>query len=222
MVIDEQIAAAQEAANVRQIAVAHQSVANLYRLLSRLWLREIDDALADDLNSDPIRSAFLDAGGTLPSTDPSALQTLAHDYCQIFIGPRDHLPPVQSVWVKGSFQGAPADSMHAYLDILGLDVNESILDHLGNELRAMARIVESIAAEADATNRRTLERMAARFFCDHLAWCRPLTEQVTLKAKSEFYQSLGRVTGEFLAGESEHWSGHGERAVDPIQLRPST
>lgn len=182
-----------------------QAAAGIYRLLSRLWLNEIDQAFAAELNSDPLRSAFLNAGGDLPPTDAAGVETLAHDYCQLFIGPRDHLPPVQSVWREGTFQGSPADSMQDYLDILKQDPADSIVDHLGIELQTMSVILDSLATEENQDNRQTLNRMATVFFREHLAWCRQLVEQVEAKANTDFYKSVARLTADFLAGESEFW-----------------
>ena len=180
--------------------------AGTYRLLSRLWLREVDQELATLLNAEPLRSAYLDVGGTLPPTTDVPLEFLAQDYCQLFVGPRNHLPPVQSVWSTGTFQSEAADSMQTYLQILLGDANEHpIVDHLGVQLSVMAMLLEYVGAAPNQHDLRTIETIAARFFAEHLTWPSRLIQHARDQAASDFYESLMRVTAEFLSQESAYW-----------------
>ena len=87
----------------------------IYSLLARLWLREVDQQLAEQLNAPPLRDLFVEAGGVLPSgIGGGALEQLAADYCQLLVGPKNHLPPYQSVWQSGQFCGTPTESMARY------------------------------------------------------------------------------------------------------------
>src|SRR6056297_3258487 len=98
------------------------AAAGLYRLLARLWLREVDEPLLRSLTGSPLREPFLRAGGELPETvSPEVLQALSVDYCRLFLGPTDHLPPVQSVWQQGQFQGQAVRSMAGWIELTGYD-----------------------------------------------------------------------------------------------------
>ncbi|MCA9212713.1 MAG: hypothetical protein KDB27_06605, partial [Planctomycetales bacterium] len=67
-----------------------------YDFLGRLWVTEIDRELFNKFvqNSD-LRSAFTDAGGDLSEIQAGTVDVdeLAEDYCQLFLGPTNHLPP---------------------------------------------------------------------------------------------------------------------------------
>ena len=93
--------------------------AAVYRLLARLWRREIDAATLEQLLAGSVRKAYLAAGGSLPEVaDQATCDALAGDYCQLFLGPAGHLPPYQSVWSDGQFHGAAAQSLRGYLSLL--------------------------------------------------------------------------------------------------------
>lgn len=181
------------------------ATANTYRLLSRLWLREVDQELTTLLNAEPLRSAYLDVGGTLPPTRNAPLDFLAQDFCQLFIGPQNHLPPVQSVWTSGTFQSDTADSMRIYLQILRDGNEHSIVDHLGVQLYVMATVLEHAATAEQDEVRQTIASIATRFFAEHLAWPSGLIKCARDQAKSDFYESLMRVTADFLSQESTYW-----------------
>ena len=85
----------------QQLKVIEESAARsgLYRLLGRLWLREMDQDALRELGRPPLCDSFVNAGGVLPTNDDlEMIEQLAVDYCQLFVGPAGHLPPVQSVW----------------------------------------------------------------------------------------------------------------------------
>ncbi len=185
------------------------AVATTYRLIARLWLKEIDPALARELSSDPLRMAYVGVGGTPPPTDGPSLETLAEDYCHLFVGPCDHLPPIQSVWQSGTLQGAAADAMQSYLRLIEWTPREAIVDHIGVQLNVMSILVDQFLIEpdrprpaADDEHVREFSKLTARFFQDHVAWSESLAVRVQSKAKSEFYRSVGRVTEQFLISES--------------------
>ena len=180
------------------------AVAGTYRLLSRLWLREVDQELAHTLNAEPLRSAYLGVGGALPPTKPAPLECLAQDFCQLFLGPSNHLPAVQSVWCAGIFQSKAVDSMQSFLQILRLENRHPIVDHLGFQLYVMSVAVQYVATARPGANLETTE-VAGAFFTNHLSWPSQLIESAHDQAKSGFYASVMDVTANFLCQESEHW-----------------
>ena len=85
-----------------------------FRFLARIWVREIDETLLDELAQPEIKTAFEQAGGFVPEKDEKAIERLAIDYCQLLIGPQDPISPVQSVWAENQYEGQPAASISEY------------------------------------------------------------------------------------------------------------
>ncbi len=175
-----------------------------YRLLARLWLREVDRELLQRLCSPPLCDAFVEAGGILPAdVDDATIEQLAVDYCQLFIGPANHLPPFQSVWQTGQFQGATAASMKTFVDVVGYNTvalpSGTMLDHLGVQLDVMGHILGQIATwqpEREGLNH-VLE-LADSYFDMHLTWPAKLLEIAAPRATTQFYRSTIMLTGALL------------------------
>ncbi len=181
------------------------SRAAVYRLLGRLWRRELDLTMLTELTEGPLRDAFVQAGGILPtSVDAATIDELAFDYCQVFLGPSSHLPPYQSVWTEGQFQGAAIASLTQYVELLptNLWASESMLDHLGIELEVMAHLLEHTATTIDSPGALSLSReVIATFFRDHLCWTETLCKAAAERAQTEFYRAVMAMTSVFLADE---------------------
>jgi TorA maturation chaperone TorD len=191
----------------------------VYRLLARLWLREVDEALWSALRQPPLSEFFTQAGGLPPEAE---VDELAIDFCQLFLGPTGHLPPYQSVWERGQFQSPATSSMHAFADLIGYEFGSqphaAMPDHLGVQLDVMASILEVVAdafAAEDATdcdraaagNRiDTATEVATTFFQRHLAWPEPLFLAAEPRATTGFYRSVIALTREFLHHEQRAWT----------------
>lgn len=177
----------------------------MYRLLARLWLSEVDHPLMQSLSQPPLRDSFSAAGGVLPAgDDESHLEQLAIDYCQLFIGPKNHLPPFQSVWQTGQLQAASTASMQNFVDVVGYDStglpSGMMLDHLGVQLDVMGHLLEQIAARrCDPTNE---VMQLARAYCNgHLRWPAALLNAAEQHATTGFYCSVIGLTREFLESD---------------------
>lgn len=80
------------------------------------------------------------------------VEQLAIDYCQLFIGPADHLPPFQSVWQSGQFHGSTTASMREFVDPVGYEATAGImLDHPGVQLGIMGHVLGQVPSwQSDA------------------------------------------------------------------------
>ena len=181
------------------------SLAGTYRLLARLWIREVDDQLLAILLVPPLCDVFTAAGGTLPvNVAPSTLEELAVDYCQLFLGPANHLPPFQSVWQHGQFQSESAKSMQHYVSVAGYETGSLMVDHLGVQLDVMGRFLdfglESVQHSDDVFD------LASTYFAEHLTWVAPLLEAAINRAETDFYRSTIHMTRDFLSSEKTFWA----------------
>ena len=180
----------------------------MYSLLARFWLREVESELLRELNTLPLRDAFMEAGGVLPSgNDEATMEQLAIDYCRLFVGPIDHLPPFQSVWKSGQFHGAPIESMKHFIDVVGYDVRKlprgMMLDHLGLQFAVMGHILCQVATwptEREGLN--TVLELSDSFFATHLQWPIDLLDAAASRATTEFYRSAIVLSRDFLNSEA--------------------
>ena len=176
--------------------------AAVYALLSRLWAAEVDNALLAALESGDLRLAYESAGGRLAVGE--SLEDLQQDYCRLFIGPQGHMPPVQSVWQEGRFQGDAADSLRQYLDILGITVFEADPrppDHAANILDMFSRVLTSVTESPELQAEPDLGELMASFFEAHVGWIADLAEAAEKRAATSFYQGVMSVTRGFLTAE---------------------
>lgn len=169
--------------------VLENEVAGALRTMASIFQREVDAPLlmalrarrsevASILGSDPLAGLDLaDAAG--------ALESLAVEYCRLFIGPRGHTPPVESVVRgEGRFWGASTESVARVYRTHGLTLSPRagiLPDHVSAELDCLATLEESdqhkpakVFAQAHLLewlprlNQRVSERASLRFYP---AWC---------------------------------------------------
>ena len=186
------------------VAAEHSTaIAGTYRLLARLWLREVDTPFLDSLMQAPLSNAFTAAGGSLPEdASASTLEELSVDYCRLFLGPARHFPPFQSVWERGQFQGEAVQSMNQYLSIANYET-ELMPDHLGVQLDVMAEILEALTP--DAQNPNAIVDLARCYFGTHLPWTDPLFDSAIEQTTTDFYRSVIEMTRDFLKSEHAVW-----------------
>lgn len=173
----------------------------VYRLLGLLWRQEVSKALLAELGSNEMREAFESVGGSVPDSNESAVSELAIDYCQLFVGPKQHLPPYQSVWQSGQLCGDATASMMQFMELCHYDASHladgQFVDHLGVQLDVMAHLIEQ-ATECPAEQKESVLELVATYAANHLRWAKTLLEQATAKANTGFYRSLAEMTQSFL------------------------
>lgn len=181
----------------------YQSISDLYSLLARLWINEVDKDLLLSIQDSPLAETL-----QIPNdfaADTVAIDQLAVEYCELFIGPREHLPPYQSVWQEGQLQSHITDSVRSFADAIGQRElpNDAMPDHLGVQLWIMSKITALLSTNTDSKNE--LPNVAAEFFARHLTWPARLLNAAQSKATSGFYQAITKLTADLLESEKEHW-----------------
>ena len=165
--------------------------AAIYRLLSAMWL---EPPSANDLQQFAQVSDQSPAWAALREAAVGAnVDDLAVQFTQLFVGPKNHLPPFQSVWLERQLDGESAASTRRYGEVLGI---EKASDHLGSQLLMMATILE-----AETDDAATQSELAMCFFRDHLSWPEVLLDAVVQRGDA-FYQSVARLTADFLKSEA--------------------
>ena len=178
--------------------------AGVYQLLARLWAEEPGNLLGQ-LRSEPLSSAWEHLGGFVPDDDSDGTHSsLDEDYCRLFIGPKEHLPPIQSVWVSGELDTGVTASLREFDTVVGFEVPWDfaiIPDHLGNEFWAMSQILRKSDRLA-ADERAVADDLTRQFFRGHLNWTDRFLEAVIEREGDRFYGTVASVTQRFLRDEA--------------------
>ena len=183
--------------NISNEAVAR---AGLYELYARLLLNEVDLEMLSLFHRPEWGSCFRELGINIPPGNAMSVETLAVDYCNIFIGPKDFCPPYQSVWEDGHLQSEVVASMNDYLEVVSPVTTQNIKDHAGLQLEMMSQILryESRPDTAPST-------LSVAFFHDHIGWTERMFSLGIELAKTEFYGDFLSSAEVFIASEKSRF-----------------
>lgn len=176
------------------------SVAAVYSLLARFWVQEVDGPLLTGMSEEPLVSAMSELNLLLPD---ESLEQLATEYCALFIGPKNALLPIQSVWQKTQLGGQSASSVAKFAELIGYEMPAPALwDHLGVQLGLMSQFVMATEpCEAKGKEGDVASEVATAFFERHLNWPAPLLLATSQRSRLPFYRSLAEITQQFLKVE---------------------
>ena len=183
--------------NVQLSAESCLQLASVYDLLSTFWSKELSISQLQKLCEPELRNAVEKLGGVVPdkATD-DVVEALAVEYCRLFIGPKNHLPPVESVWAGGQFQTSTVASVQRFYEMLsGFRPRVNIADHLGAQLEFMGQLFQQAGMQENSD---AYTDVAQQFFNKHLTWTEPFLDRVIESAELDFYRGLANVTKLFL------------------------
>ena len=170
------------------------------RLVAGFWLNEVDRNSLKLLQNPQVQPAWAELGGSVPGEDAASeevIDQLAADYCQLLIGPKQHLPPVQSVWSDHTFQSTAASSTSRFYDLyVDYTPPGTIVDHVGCQLHFAAFLLDQASLGDDHAEAAT--QVLAQFQREHLEWVPKLLDRVVQKADTDFYRGLAVVTGKLI------------------------
>ncbi len=204
----------------KQKALEASGRANIYSLLARFYLKEVDTELIEALKDERVRSVLKGLGADVEALsegtgDRSLIDTLSEEYAALFIVPGS-LSPYESVWVRGLLAQGPEEEVRLFYRRLGLDVSGDsfkglLADHIGIELDFMGRLAEreseawDMGDEKEALELRSLE---AEFFNGHIGrWAFRLIDRLIKNARHPLYREIFGATKNFLEMEREEFSG---------------
>lgn len=164
-----------------------------YELLGSLWASP---------DAKLLHSMTINAGGLPESWNELVVNSkgvdqelLDTEFTRLFIGPKNHLPPFQSVWQERQLEGEAAASMRRYADVANSDLTT---DDLSTQLLLMSRLL----FESTQTAAPELAEFTASYFHAHLTWPEDFLRAAANRAELAFFRSLSELTREFLADET--------------------
>lgn len=157
-------------------------------LLGRLWLQEVDLSSLEAIRTEPFRDTYEELGGFVPSdTSESTIETLAVEYCELLIGPKGHISPVESVWAEEQLQSQTASSMHRFFELVpSFELQSSFPDHIGVQLEFASQLLR--------VDDESAHEILNHFVATHFSWMPKFLSKVTEQTNSEFYRGLANLT----------------------------
>lgn len=190
------------------------SIKTINLFLARLFLREVDLDLLNQLRSDEVAPVLKSVGVDFfeeSRSDDELLEALSVEYTSLFIAPGS-MPPYQSVAEKGRFLAEASDHVELFYQKCGYDYRKEFPnlfpDHIGIELSFIASLLaEEIKAikENNSQRARDLESSRKEFFEKHLgSWYSSYFDQLQSGIQHPFYQSVVKFAQAFLDEEAEN------------------
>jgi TorA maturation chaperone TorD len=161
---------------------ANRDLAAAARLFGRLLVKELDAETLTELRAPDIAAALTSLGIELPSDEE--LSELGNRYFNLFLHPTGSLPPVQSVWRDGQYDGNHAVGIRKIAEAANREIatgaRSAAPDHLGCILLLWAEL---------QTERPELAELLTTH---HLAWAELALQHATLD--EGFYGAVSRAT----------------------------
>lgn len=215
--------------SLEEFAALNERRARSYDLLARLYAKEVDRALLDELHATrfPASTGSLEAdegmrlmAGYLSNVWEGTLQELAVDYVRCFIGSGmdafSAAYPFESVYTspKRLMMQEARDEVLAIYRSQGLEKAagwKESEDHIAAECMFMATLAERTAEACragDEDKAASLLTVQLNFLRDHLyAWTGMMTSDLRGYARTDLYKGLAAYTDGFLASDVELLQG---------------
>lgn len=171
-------------------------------LLGEFWLQELTPARVEQLSSTEITGALAAFEWSLPpmagGDSEESLERLQIDYCQLLIGPKGHVSPVESVWAADQFQSKSVDKMKSFFDLLPDYLPPGgFHDHIGVQLDFAGHLL--IAADHQETEELDQANDLLETYVQQcVVWAKPMLKKVQQQAQTSFYRRLSGVTQQWI------------------------
>lgn len=126
------------------------------------------------------------------------LERLQIDYCQMLIGPKNHISPVESVWIAEQFQSKSVDNMRTFFELLpGYSPPGKFYDHIGVQLDFAGHLLQAAARTPDDAGQ--VDDLVKVFVQQRLSWTGPFLQNVKHQSQTAFYRQLADATENWLS-----------------------
>ncbi len=206
--------------NGQQYAQNANSRSDIYSLLSSVYSQEPDESFIEHLNNSTLRQLLAkeekwDKGFWAQSVQ-KICEDLAVEYTGLFIGPKNHIPPYESLYnykeeETRQMWGTATVEVKKVIESSGLSFEEDyggIPDHISIEMEFMQKLVKKEAQlwekkKNDTQLGKTIE-FEKKFIDEHLTtWIPDFCQKVIEAARLDFYRNLAVFTKNFIMNEKE-------------------
>ncbi|GEM_PF-5653724 len=163
----------------------------IYRFLQRLFLEPDEEFINFLLQKS---EALKEIGIELD--DGIDLETLQTEYTRLFLGPAEHLPPYESVFLERRFWGTPTNDIQDFIRSMGLELKKDFNmppDHVSIEFEILEKILSSKDPEINA--------QYMDFLKEHIVWIFDFLTRLIPKTDLKFYQTAFAFSKVFLKAE---------------------
>ena len=165
-------------------------------------MRELTTGRAEQLSQSEVAAALallpLELPNATGQNSDADLERLQIDYCQLLIGPKGHISPVESVWIADQFQSKSVDVMQSFFDLLpDYQPPDGFHDHIGVQLDFAGHLLQ--AADRIESDFDEADELVSVFVQRRLVWTQPLLQQVKQRARTTFYRQLADATERWLS-----------------------
>ena len=169
-------------------------LAEIVEFLGQLWLYEVTEEALRGMQTEPFSEPYRELGGFVPdSADAAIVEKLAIEYCELLVGPKGHVSPVQSVWSDNQYQSKTAASMNRFFELIpDYHPDSNLSDHIGVQLDFLSAILRQ--SEEGAANEGAANEIASHFVDTHLQWTLTFFDKIQSQTDSDFYLGLAKVT----------------------------
>ncbi len=207
--------------NVNERAQVAALRTNIYGLLSRIFICEVDARFLEELRQQKFINILKELGvdlgqAFLEQPIEEQLEDLAVEYTRLFLGPGKHLSPHESVYVstfsgqqdskQGLLWGAATVKVNEFIEEVGYQLAADypgIPDHLGVELGLMQQLAKREETAWQAGDIDQAAKLVAEqdyFLREHiLKWVPQFCQQVATETVNDFYRVMAKLTQELIA-----------------------
>lgn len=188
---------------------------SIYRFISSLFLTEPSPEVIREIRDKKALKTFrdlgIDFGVELNQGEEALAEKLAVEYTRLFIGPKGHFPPYESVHSSegGTLWGDSTVEVSNFYRRCGYELapEHSIPDHIGIELELMQHLLEMEAKslrEGDSALASRYVALQKEFLENHLVkWGPGFCRKIEEAAEHPFYRGLARLTRQYITAEYE-------------------
>jgi len=208
-------------ARMTEMAETATARGNIYGLLTAAFRAEPSSSFLTRLKDPEILGVFEGLGISLgddfrDSPNEQLREDLAVEFTRLFLGPRGHISPHESLHTdrasdgNADLWGAETVEVKRFMEAAGLAVDDSFTgmpDHISAELEFMQQLTTKEAeawTEADEEFATNILKIEKRFYDEHLSqWVARFCDKVIETSEHPFYRGIGDVTKGFLEYEGE-------------------